>query len=199
MIPQPRLILASSSPYRRLLLERLEIPFTTATPDIDESPLPGEAPEAMALRLAEAKARRVAVEYPAALIIGSDQTAVLDGRIVGKPGGREAAVAQLLASSGRTLPFLTALCLLNSATGAVQRDITTTRVTFRDLDRATVEGYVNRERPFACAGAIQVEKLGITLLDRIEGDDPTALIGLPLIRLARMLEAEGIDLYSAQR
>lgn len=192
----PDLILASSSPYRRLLLERLEIPFATATPDIDESPLPGEAPETMVLRLAEAKARRVAVDHPGALIIGSDQIAVLDGRIIGKPGSHEVAVAQLLASSERTVPFLTSLCVLNAATGRVQLDVATTQVTFRRLDRAMVEGYVARERPFACAGAIQVEKLGITLLDRIDSDDPTALIGLPLIRLARMLEAEGIDLYT---
>ncbi len=192
----PDLILASSSPYRRLLLERLGIPFTVAAPDIDERPLPGEPPEAMVLRLAEDKARRVATDHPRALIIGSDQVAVLDGRIAGKPGGHEAAVAQLLASSGRTVPFLTALCVLDAASGRRQSEIVTTRVTFRELDRATVEGYVAVERPYACAGALQVEQLGITLLERIDSEDPTALIGLPLIRLGRMLAAEGINLYA---
>lgn len=192
----PPLILASSSPYRRLLLARLGIDFDTASPDIDESPLPGEAAETMAPRLAEAKARRIAADRPGTLIIGSDQVAVLDGRIIGKPGGREAAIAQLLATSGRTLPFLTAVCLLNAATGRVQRALVPTQVTFRRLDRATVEGYVACEKPYACAGALQVEQLGITLLERIDSEDPTALIGLPLIRLSRMLEAEGIDLYA---
>ena len=192
----PKLILASSSPYRRLLLERLGIEFETAAPDIDESPLPGEAPEAMALRLAEAKARRIAADRPEALIIGSDQIAVIDGRIIGKPGGHAAAIEQLLASSGRTLPFLTAICLLNAANNHVQLDMVPTQVTFRRLDRATIEGYVSRDRPYACAGALQVERLGITLLEHIDSEDPTALIGLPLIRLSRMLEAEGIDLYA---
>ncbi len=195
----PDLILASSSPYRRLLLERLGLPFAIAVPDIDESPLPGETPEAMVLRLAEQKARRVAPTHPQGLIIGSDQVAVLDGRVAGKPGGHEAAVAQLLASSGRTVAFLTALCLLNAASGRSQAEVVTTRVTFRALDRETVEGYVAIERPYACAGALQVEQLGITLLERIESDDPSALIGLPLIRLARMLAAEGVDLYATGR
>jgi septum formation protein len=194
--PAPKLILASSSPYRRLLLERLGIAFETASPDIDEDPLPGESPEAMALRLAEAKARRIAAERTDALIIGSDQIAVLDGRILGKPGGRAAAVEQLLASSGRTLPFLTAICVLNAASGRVQLDMVPTQVTFRRLGRAAIEGYVSRDRPYACAGALQVERLGIALLERIDSEDPTALIGLPLIRLARMLEAEGIELFT---
>lgn len=196
--PIPDLILASSSPFRRQLLGRLGIDFATASPDIDESPLSGEAAEAMALRLAEAKARRIAIAHPEALIIGSDQIAVLDGRIVGKPGGQAAAIEQLLAASGRTLPFLTAVCLLNAATGRLQCALVPTQVTFRPLDRATVEGYVAHERPYACAGALQVEQLGITLLERIDSEDPTALIGLPLIRLSRMLEAEGIDLYAGR-
>lgn len=194
----PRLILASSSRYRRLLLERFGIPFSALAPDVDESPLPGETAESMATRLAELKARRIAVDYPQALIIGSDQTAALDGRIVGKPGGRTAAIEQLLAASGRTVPFHTAVCVLNAASGTLRCELVPTHVSFRRLDRPTVEAYVDRERPYACAGALQVEKLGITLLERVDSEDPTALIGLPLIRLGRMLESEGVDLYRSK-
>lgn len=191
------LILASSSPYRRLLLERLGLAFTCVSPDVDESRLPGEAPEVMAVRLAEAKARRIAADRPGALIIGSDQVAVLDGRVIGKPGSHESAVEQLLAASGKSLPFLTAVALLDAASGRMQTALVPTRVVFRRLDRDMVEGYLAREQPYACAGSLQVERLGIVLLEGIESEDPTALIGLPLIRLSRMLEAEGVDLLGA--
>lgn len=191
------LILASSSPYRHLLLERFGIPFSAHSPDVDETPLPGEAAEAMVVRLAEAKARRIADDHPDALIIGSDQVAVLDGRILGKPGNHANAVEQLLAVSGKTLPFLTALCVLDAASGRLQVGLVLTLATFRQMDPDRIEAYLRKEQPWACAGALQVERLGIVLLERLDSEDPTALIGLPLIRLSRMLEAEGVDVVFA--
>jgi len=187
------IVLASSSPFRRALLQRLGIGFQVASPDLDESPKAGEAPEALVLRLAEAKAHAVSRAFPNALLIGSDQVAVMGNRIMGKPGGYEAAVEQLLASSGRMVRFLTAVCLLNAATGHTRIDMVPTMVKVRALDRDGIEDYVRREKPYGCAGSFQIEGLGIALVERIESEDPTALIGLPLISLTAMLRAEGID------
>lgn len=187
-----RLILASSSPFRQDLLRRLGVEFTALSPEVDERAREGEAPEDLARRLAEAKARRIAQDHPDALIIGSDQVAVLNGRMVGKPGGHAAAVAQLSAASGQTLRFFTALCLLNTVENRLQVDVVTCDVTFRRLTGAEIESYLRREQPYGCAGSFKSEALGIALMERLEGPDPTALIGLPLIRLTRMLAAEGI-------
>jgi len=189
----PLLILASGSSFRRALLERLGIPFATATPDVDETRRPGEPPQALVVRLAEAKARAVAKDNPNALIIGSDQVAYLDDTVIGKPGDREGAIAQLTRASAREVVFYTGLCLLNTATGRTQACCEPFRVRFRQLSRARIEGYVDRERPFGCAGSFKSEGLGIALFERLEGEDPNALIGLPLIRLVSMLESEGID------
>lgn len=188
-----RLILASTSPYRRKLLNRLGLVFKAVAPDADESRYADEAPEALVRRLAEAKARAVAGRYPDALIIGSDQVAVIDGEILGKPGTHDAAVAQLRRLSGHKVTFLTGLCLLNSATGRVQLDMIPFYVAFRTLSDGMIERYLEREQPYNCAGSFKSEGLGIVLFERLEGDDPTALIGLPLIRLSRMLEAEGLS------
>lgn len=189
-----KLILASSSPFRRELLARLKIPFETVSPDVDESPLPGEAPQAMARRLAVAKARKVAEGRRGALVIGSDQVAVYDGKIVGKPGDHDTAVAQLRAASGRTVELYTGLALVNSDTGRLQVEVVPYRVTFRPLDEALIGRYLEKEQPYACTGSIRSEGLGIALLEKLEGDDPNALIGLPLIRLVRMLENEGVKI-----
>lgn len=191
------LILASTSPFRRALLERLGLPFRTADPHVDEAPLPGETPEELVLRLAEAKARAVSVENPAALIIGSDQVACIDERILGKPGTRARAVEQLEGASGRSVIFVTGLCLFNSATGKAQTACEPFRVHFRRLSRAQIEAYLEREQPFSCAGSFKSEGLGIALFRRLEGDDPNALIGLPLIRLIDMLQEEGVDVLTA--
>lgn len=190
--PRPPLVLASTSPFRRELLARLNYPFVTANPQTDETPLPGEPPEALALRLAEAKARAVATQFPEALIIGSDQVAVLDGQIYGKPGNHARATAQLQAMQGRCVRFYTALCLYNSATGDVQLEGILTEVHFRPLDDASIERYLLAEQPYQCAGAAKCEGLGISLLEAIRGDDPNALIGLPLIALCRMLRHAGV-------
>lgn len=192
--PAARLILASSSPFRQLLLQRLGLQFSAVSPAVDERALPGEMPEALARRLAEAKARRVGLDYPDALVIGSDQVAVLNGRVVGKPGGHEAAVAQLSAASGQTMQFYTALCLLNVTGNRLQIDVVPCSVTFRPLTGPQIESYLRREQPYDCAGAFKSEALGIALMEGLEGPDPTALIGLPLIRLTRMLENEGIQI-----
>ncbi len=178
------LVLASSSPYRRALLQRLGVAFRTARPEVDETPLPGEPPAALARRLAE--------RFPEALIIGSDQCAVTDeSRILGKPGDFEHAYAQLRALSGRSVRFLTGLCLLEASTGTVQLDVVPFLVEFRHLSDAQIRRYLQRERPFDCAGSFRSEGLGIALFRRMQGDDPNALIGLPLIRLVDMLEAAG--------
>jgi MAF protein len=187
------LVLASTSPFRRALLARLGLPFRTVAPAVDETRLPDEAPEALVLRLAEAKARAVAGEYPDALIIGSDQVACIDGDVLGKPGSRERAIDQLVQASGRTVTFYTGLCLLDADSGRTQVLCEPFRVHFRTLTRTRIEGYVERERPFNCAGSFKSEGLGIALFERLEGDDPSALVGLPLIRLVAMLEAEGVD------
>lgn len=188
------LILASSSPYRRELLERLAIPFEVDPPDIDESPLPGEAPETYVERLAVEKARAVADRHPGSLVIGSDQAAVHDGVIVGKPVDHEDAVRQLLSASGRRVTLFTGVALVHTDSRRVQSDVVPYSVVFRNLDRATIERYLTREQPYACAGSLRAEGLGICLLQRFEGDDPNALIGLPLIRLVDMLAAEGVTL-----
>lgn len=186
------LILASTSVYRRELLARLGLPFETAAPDVDETPRPGETPEHLVRRLAEAKARAVAARYSDALIIGSDQVAVIDGRILGKPGNHERAAEQLRAASGRRLTFLTGLCLLDAASGGTEVEAIPFSVLFKPLSEAKIENYLRRERPYHCAGAFKSEALGIALCARLEGDDPTALIGLPLIRLVAMLAARGV-------
>ena len=186
-----QLVLASTSPFRRDLLSRLGIPFETANPQTDESPLPGEAPESTALRLSEAKARAVAPVYPQALIIGSDQVAVLEGKVFGKPGSHDRAVVQLRAMRGKTVNFYTGLCLLDAQTGKAQVRGVPTLVTFRDLSDAEIEHYLRREQPYNCAGSAKSEGLGIALIARMQGEDPNALIGLPLIALCDQLKAAG--------
>jgi septum formation protein len=187
-----RLILASSSPFRRELLARLMIPFEVVVPDVDESPRAGESPAQLVERLAIAKARAVAASHPDALVIGSDQVAVHGKDIVGKPLTHERAVTQLRAASGRAITLYTGLALVNSATGRVQSEVVPYRVLFRSLTDAQIENYLRKEQPYHCAGSVKSEGLGIALLERFEGDDPATLIGLPLIRLTRMLENEGI-------
>jgi septum formation protein len=190
------LVLASTSRYRRALLERLGVPFTTVAPDLDESGLPGERPAETALRLSEAKARRVADMYSGALIIGSDQVADCDGRPIGKPGNHEAAFAMLTALSGRTVVFHTGLALLDTATGRCATAMVDVRSTFRRLGAEEIGAYLARERPYDCAGAVRSEGLGIALFEAIESDDPTALIGLPLIRLCGMLRDAGVPVLA---
>ncbi|MFM0170515.1 Maf-like protein [Paraburkholderia sediminicola] len=197
----PRLILASSSPYRRELLERLRVPFDVVVPAIDETPLAGETPEVTALRLAQAKARAVAGGLgagEAALVIGSDQVATYDGLQIGKPGTHDKALAQLQAMRGREVLFHSALCLFDSRSGNVQAVDVITRVHFRDLPDATLEAYLLAETPYDVAGSAKSEGLGIALLEAIHSDDPTALVGLPLIALSRMLLAVGYPLLGAQ-
>jgi septum formation protein len=191
-----QLILASSSPYRRELLQRLGLPFHAEAPDIDEGPLEGEAPEAMVRRLARAKAAALAQRYGAALIIGSDQCAVLEGTMLGKPGGFEAARAQLRLASGRCVMFHTGLCLLDSSTGKDHTEDILFKVHFRELNDARISAYLCRERPYHCAGSFRSEGLGIALFRRLEGDDPTALVGLPLIRLVAMLARAGVEVLA---
>jgi len=187
-----RLFLASTSPFRRELLMRLGLSFTTHAPDVDETRQPGEEARALVARLAEGKAEAVASRQPAALIIGSDQAAVLEGEIIGKPGDHAQAVRQLQRASGQTVAFYTGLCLLDSASGQRQVAVETFRVTFRTLTPTMIERYLRREQPYHCAGSFKSEGLGIALFERLEGDDPTSLIGLPLIRITRMLEAAGV-------
>ncbi|MFZ5594316.1 MAG: Maf family protein [Pseudomonadota bacterium] len=187
-----QLILASSSPYRKELLHRLGLPFITITPQADETPLPGESPEALVARLASAKAHAVAHQHPDALIIGSDQVAVLEDQILGKPGNHDNAVAQLSNASGKRVEFLTGLCLLNGATRRMQVNVIPFTVVFRVLSAAQIDNYLRREQPYNCAGSFKSEGLGIALFDKLEGEDPTALVGLPLISLVQMLEHEGV-------
>jgi septum formation protein len=194
MRPSSRIVLASSSTYRKALIARLGLECRTVAPDIDESALPAEPPATTALRLAQAKASKIAEREPAALIIGSDQVAVLDNQSIGKPGTHAAAVRQLQAMSGKTVVFHTALCLLNSETNAVQLANVPTTVRFRELDVAQIERYLQQDQPYDCAGSAKIEALGITLVERVESDDPTALIGLPLIALVTMLQKEGIHI-----
>lgn len=193
----PPLILGSSSPYRRELLTRLRIPFDVAKPDIDETPLAGERPETTALRLSRLKAEAIAVNHPGALVIGSDQVCTLDGMQIGKPGSHDKALAQLQAMRGRTVTFHSALCLLDGRTGESQLADVQTRATFRDLSDIELDAYLRLEAPYDCAGSAKVEALGITLLSRVESDDPTALIGLPLIALTGMLRHVGYPILGA--
>ncbi len=194
---RPTLILGSSSPYRRELLARLQIPFEVATPDIDETPLPGERPDATALRLSRLKAEAIAARHPGALVIGSDQVCTLDGMQIGKPGTHEKALAQLQLMRGNTVTFHSALCLLDSRTGVAQLSDVQTLVTFRDLTDAELDAYLRIETPYDCAGSAKAEGLGIALLSRVESDDPTALIGLPLIALTGMLRQAGYPFFGA--
>lgn len=188
---QPRIVLASTSPYRRALLERLRLPFEVRAPAVDETPLPSETARATALRLAQAKARDVASHFSQALIIGSDQVAVLDGAAIGKPGDHARALSQLQAMRGKSVVFHTALTLCNSGTGSMQSVEVPTTVTFRDYGDAEIERYLRLEQPYDCAGSAKIEGQGIVLVERVTSDDPTALIGLPLIALARLLRNEG--------
>jgi len=190
---QPPLILASTSPFRRELLQRLAIPFTTAAPDIDESARPGEKPSQLVERLAEAKARAIGASRKG-LIIGSDQVASTGDSILGKPGTHEKAVEQLKVLSGKNVCFHTGLCLLNSVTDTVNVAVVPFSVRFRLLDDRQIEHYLRADKPYNCAGSFKSEGLGITLFERMQGDDPTALIGLPLITLTTMLRTEGFSL-----
>ncbi len=188
------LVLGSTSRYRRELLQRLNIPFDVAAPDVDETPLAGETPLALAQRLALAKAHAVAAQFPDAVVIGSDQVADLHGDPLGKPGTHARAVAQLRRMRGHTVVFQTALAVVCHATGFVQQDVAQVCVVFRDLSDDEIENYLLAEQPYDCAGSAKSEGLGIALLERIDNDDPTALIGLPLIRTARMIRAAGVVL-----
>lgn len=188
------LILASTSQFRRELLTRLQIPFTAVAPDADETALPEESPAQTAERLAELKARAVAAQHPNSLIIGSDQVAYLGSQRFGKPGRRENATAQLRSMRGNTVIFHTGLCLLNTQTGRCQVAGIPTEVRFRELSDGEIERYLDREDALNCAGSAKSEGLGIALLDYMRGDDPNALVGLPLIELSRMLRAEGVSL-----
>lgn len=191
MSSQP-LILASTSIYRSQLLSTLQIPFQTAAPDVDETPLPGESAEQTSLRLSRVKAQVVAERFPDALIIGSDQVALLEGKQLGKPLNHDNAVKQLRSMRGKVVTFFTALSLLNATTGEMQTDVDITRVSFRDLSDDAIERYLLKEQPYHCAGSAKSEGLGIALIGRIEGNDPNALIGLPLILLVSMLEKQGV-------
>jgi len=186
--------LGSTSRYRRELLQRLNLPFNVTAPEVDETPLPGEAPRTLALRLALAKARAVAAMHPDAVVIGSDQVADLAGHALGKPGTHERAVAQLRLMSGQTVVFQTALAVVCQATGFEQVDLAPVEVRFRTLSDNEIERYLLAEQPYDCAGSAKSEGLGISLLDAIVSDDPTALVGLPLIRTCRMLRAAGLTL-----
>ena len=194
-----RLILASSSAYRRELLERLRLPFEVMVPDLDETPAPGESPEATALRLARAKAQAVAARAPGSLVIGSDQVATLDGEQIGKPGNHANALAQLQKMRGRRVVFHTALCLWDgrgaALTGQAQLENVQTFVTFRDLPDRELDAYLRIEQPYDCAGSAKNEGLGIAILERIDSVDPTALTGLPLIALTGMLRKAGVDFF----
>lgn len=194
---RPPLVLASSSVYRRVLLERLRLPFSMQRPDVDETPWPLELPQDTAARLALAKARAISQRQPGALVIGSDQVATFDGRQVGKPGDHQHACAQLRAMRGREVTYYTALCLIDGRNDSVQSDTAIVRVTFRDLSDDEIEQYLLAEQPYDVAGSAKCEGLGISLLERIDSDDPTALVGLPLIRLVSMLRQAAYPMYAA--
>lgn len=186
-----KLVLASTSPYRRAILEKLDIDFETKAPEVDESIFIDEIPEQLVARLAEAKARAVAEHETNALIIGSDQVAVVDGQILGKPGNHENAVKQLRRTAGKRVSFLTGLCLFNTESKRAQVEVVPFNVIFRQLTDSQIDNYLKKEQPYNCAGSFKSEGLGIALFERMEGEDPNTLIGLPLIRLIRMLESEG--------
>lgn len=192
--PQRKIILGSTSRYRRELLERLRVPFDTEGPNVDETPLPGEAPATLARRLALAKAREVSQRFPEAVVIGSDQVADLGGEPLGKPGTHDRAIAQLRRMRGQTVVFQTAVAVVCAATGFEQLDLAAVNVVFRDLDDQEIERYLRTEEPYDCAGSAKSEGLGIALLSRIDNDDPSALVGLPLIRTCHMLRAAGVPI-----
>lgn len=189
----PQLVLASSSTYRRDLLERLQLTFSTEAPNIDESPISGELPEQTAARLAEAKAMAVKILFPQALIIGCDQVAALDGTLLGKPRTYDNALKQLQIMRGKTVMFHTALCLLNAVTGNLQTRVVPCQVSLREYSDAQIVGYLAKEQPYHCAGSAKYEGLGIALIQSVRSDDPTSLIGLPLIALVDMLKNEGFE------
>lgn len=193
MTPEHRLVLASTSPYRRALLERLAVPFSVADPEVTEEQRPGEAPEATAGRLAEAKARAVANRYPDSLVIGSDQVAVCNGEVLGKPLTHANAFRQLRMLSGREALFHTAVCVHNTRTGVTRIRVVPCRVTFRKLDEATIEHYLAKEQPYDCAGSAKSEGLGIALIAKMDSEDPSALVGLPLIALVDLLAEQGLN------
>lgn len=183
-----RLVLGSSSPFRKALLEKLDLSFDCDSPDIDETPLEGESPKDMVARLAKLKAQAIAVRHPQSIIIASDQCATLDGKIIGKPGDHKSAVKQLQEARGRTVTFYTSLCVFNAATNQFEECIEPFYVYFRALTDSQIENYLQKEQPYNCAGSFKSEGLGISLFDRLEGNDPNTLIGLPLIQLIKMLE-----------
>ena len=194
-LPQAELILGSSSPYRRELLERLRIPFSVVSPKIDEMPKAGETPPETALRLALEKARHIAQSHPNALIIGADQVATVNGEQIGKAGGFDKALAQLQMMRGKTALFHSDLCLYDARNDTYQLENIITKTTFRDLPDDELAAYLRIEQPYDCAGSAKVEALGITILEKVESDDPTALVGLPLIALTGMLRQAGVRLY----
>ena len=189
----PTLVLASTSPTRRELLMRLGLAFDIHAPHVDETALPGEVPALLAQRLARAKAEAVAGQVAAHLIVGSDQVAVVNGQLLGKPGDRPRAAAQLALASGQVMLFQTAVCLLNTATGQAMSRVVPFEVQLRRLSGAEIERYLDREQPFGCAGSLRSEGLGVTLCERMSGDDPTALLGLPLMALCELLRAQGLQ------
>ena len=187
-----QLVLASTSPFRKSVLEKLGLPFDCHAPEVDETPRPDETPAQLVERLSIAKALAVAAHFKQGLVIGSDQVAVIDNSILGKPGNHENAVAQLERASGKTVTFLTGLALVNAESGSIQAEVLPFKVIFRQLTHPQIVNYLNAEQPYNCAGSFKSEGLGIALFERLEGDDPNTLIGLPLIRLIRMLEKEGV-------
>ena len=193
-MPNQQLVLASSSPFRKVLLERLMVPFETCSPDIDETPGKSETPKELVKRLAVEKAKAVASRYPDALIIGSDQVALHGSKIVGKPHTHERAIKQLQEASGKSIQLFTGLSLVNARNGSVQSLVEPFTVHFKKLSEQTIERYLQKERPYNCAGSVRSEGLGVALIERYDGNDPAALIGLPLIRLVSMLENQGFDL-----
>ncbi len=192
MSTTPQLVLGSSSPYRKELLERLHLEFITDSPDIDETPLEGETPEELAMRLSAAKAAAVSEKHPGAVVIGSDQVLELDGKPLGKPGNHENAVRQLLQMSGKSVTFHSAMAV-GSPSGEIEVRNVKTRLKIRKLNLQAIETYLNLEKPYRCAGSAKIEKLGIALIERFESEDPTAIIGLPLIALTEMLASAGIS------
>lgn len=188
------IILASSSEYRRELLQKLQIPFSCVSPKVDETPLPNEKPHQTALRLAQEKAKKIAEEYPHALVIGCDQVATLDNTPLGKPLNHQNATKQLQLMRGREVTFYSALSLLNAATGSMQSDVVPTLVKFRLYSDAEIESYLSKDQPYQCAGSAKSEGLGIVLIERMIGEDPNALVGLPLIKLVGMLSNEGVSI-----
>lgn len=187
-----KLVLGSTSPYRRQMLARLRVPFQVAAPEVDETPQATETPKQLACRLAMAKARAVAAQFPACVVIGSDQVADLDGQALGKPGNHERATSQLQQMRGRTVIFQTAVAVVCSDTGFAQLDLAQVKVKFRELTDAEIEAYLRAETPYDCTGSAKSEGLGIALLESIDNDDPSALVGLPLIRTCRMIRAAGV-------